>query len=259
MRKRFALMMALTMTGSMLLTGCGGSSAKAPETKAPAAETEAVETEAPETEAAETEAVETEAPENAAPETTAAESEPSAEEAFAALGNVDGNVYTNDHFGLRFEAVDTWYIATPEQIAQLSGMAADAIEDEDLADKLLNSGVVYDFYAMDTSDNTNINIALQDIGLFGSILVNTTVDIAEKVKPQVEQAYKQAGYEMLSCETSTQSFMGEDVTCLTAHIIAQGNEMYQRQVYKAKGNYLAVITATGLSDEASQAALEMFK
>ncbi len=256
MKKKFACLLALMMTGSAVLTGCGGSSAKAPETQA-------VQTEAPETEAAETEAPETEAPETEAPETEAAQTEAetvSEEEALEALGSVDGNVYTNDYFGLRFEAVDNWSIGTKEEIANLSGLAADAVEDEELAEQLRTSGAIYDFYAQDNSNSDNINIVLQDIGLYGNMLsVLGPEELIEQIIPQVEKAYASAGYEVHTCEVSDATFKGETVKCIATHFTAQGIEMYQRQVYSFSNNYIAVITATSAREDGPQAALEMFQ
>ena len=190
MKKRFALVMTLTLVAMIMLGGCGGSSkSAAPETQAAseAASESAAETEAAETEAAASEVAETEAAETEAAETV------SEEEAIAALGHVDGNVYTNETFGLNFEATDEWYIASPEEMAQIQGLAADTVNDEELANQLRESGSIYDFYAQNTENSANINIIIQDIGLFQGLLISNSNKLIEESIPQVETALKSAG------------------------------------------------------------------
>ena len=255
MKKRFTGILAVVMVGCMALAGCGGSSKQAtPETKA---ETEAA-TEAAETEAAETEAAETEAAETEAAETEAAETV-SEEEAIAALGHVDGNVYTNETFGLNFEATDEWYIASPEEMAQIQGLAADTVNDEELANQLRESGSIYDFYAQNTENSANINVIIQDIGLFQGLLISNSNKLIEESIPQVETALKSAGYEVTRCEQDTVSFKGEDRDCIATEFTTQGIEVSQRQIYAVSDNFLAIITVSAASAEDAQAVFDLFK
>ena len=257
MKKKMALIMTFAMASMLALAGCGGASkAPAKETQAAteaAAETEAATEAAAETEAAETEAAGTEAAETEADETV------SEEEALAALGHVDDNVYTNDTFGLRFEATDDWYIASPEEMAQIQGMAADAVEDEDLAQQLRESGSIYDFYAQNTENSANINVIIQDVGLLQGLLIANSNKLIEQSIPQVETALKSAGYEVTRCEQDTVTFKGEDRDCIATEFTTQGIEVSQRQVYEVSDNFLAIITVSAASAEDAQAVFDLFK
>ena len=259
MKKKMALVLTIAMISATALTGCGGSSkAPAKETQAAAettAETEAAETEAAETEAAETEAAETEAAET---ESAAAETA-SEEEALAALGHVDGNVYTNETFGINFEATEDWYIASPEELAQIQGLAADAVQDEDLADQLRESGSIYDFYAQNTENSANINVIIQDVGLFQGFMLNNTTKLIEEVIPQVETALTSAGYENVVCEQGSVTYKGADKACISTSFTTQGIDVVQRQIYEISSQYLAVITVSAASEEDAQAVFDLFK
>ena len=256
MKKRFALVMTLTLVAMIMLGGCGGAS------KAPAKETqaasEAASESAAETEAAETEAAASEVAETEAAETEAAETV-SEEEAIAALGHVDGNVYTNETFGLNFEATDEWYIASPEEMAQIQGLAADTVNDEELANQLRESGSIYDFYAQNTENSANINVIIQDIGLFQGLLISNSNKLIEESIPQVETALKSAGYEVTRCEQDTVSFKGEDRDCIATEFTTQGIEVSQRQIYAVSDNFLAIITVSAASAEDAQAVFDLFK
>lgn len=257
MKKKMALVLTIAMISATALTGCGGSS-KAPVKETQAAAETVAETEAAETEAAETEAAETEAAETEAAETEAAETA-SQEEALAALGHIDGNVYTNETFGLNFEATDEWYIASPEELAQIQGMAADAVQDEDLADQLRESGSIYDFYAQNTENSANINVIIQDVGLFQGFMLNNTTKLIEEVIPQVETALKSAGYEDVVCEQGTVTYKGADKACISTSFTTQGIEVTQRQIYEVSSQYLAVITVSAANAEDAQAVFDLFK
>lgn len=171
-------------------------------------------------------------------------------------GITEGTIYTNEAMGIRFELDDTWTIFDETQLAELSGITADVLDDEALAEKLQESGTSYVFYAATNDGLYNLGIVWEDLGkLYGKVIDEETY--AEIGVSQLPEALESAGIENVTAEASNISFAGQD----HAAIVVTGEMMdvgfYETLVCVKAGDYMAVITAASYMDNATGQILAM--
>ena len=257
MKKIFALVMTMAMVSMATLTGCGGAS-KTAASESQAATAAATETKAADTEAAETEGAEPEVTETAALETEAVETV-SEEDALVVLGHVEDNVYTNAAFDLHLDLSDAWHVATPEEIAQLMDIAADRFDDKALAEELKNSGVVYDLYATNQTSGASLTVILENTGSSQDLTADDVSALIDQVIPELEASFKNAGCDVQSCEPGTVTFRDEEINCVASHVILNGNDLYQREIFLTASNIFAIITVSASNEAETQDIINAFK
>lgn len=237
MKKLVSLILALLTVLSM--TACGSDTA-APTTGEPAPTNV---TEAP------TEAL--------AEPPTEAPTEAPAEKDTQMLGTVDGSTYTNKFLGIQCQLDENWLIATDEELAQLSGLVADAISDEVLAEQLNSSGVVHAFYATSTDGFATMNIVLENLGLlYGTLLSEETyVEIA---LGQLPAALESAGLENVTAEAATATFAGEEHAAVAVHGTISGLDFYEKMVCIKADSYIGIVTVGCYYEDITDTLLDLY-
>ena len=258
MKKLLSIILILTMLLS--LTACGGSSSAATTT---APETTVQETEAPTTEEPTTEEPTTEEPTTEEPTTEEPTTEEPTTEAPAAnvdeskIGHIVDGVYTNAFIGITCTLDDYWTIATREEMAQIQGLTADMMSDEDLAEMLKNSGSVYDLYAFGDEGLVTLNIIMENQGLLYSVILSEQ-DYVDLSLPQVGHALESMGLTDVECSAVTVSFAGKDHAGIQIHALYEGFDFYETVVCVKVGNYLSVITAGSYFEDVTGDVLALF-
>ena len=258
MKKKLIVLIALMLIISMVfVTGCSKKEEPAPQ-PAPEEEAEPEEEATPEEEAAPEEEPEQE-------ETEEPAEEPAEETVVPAelLGKTEDNSYVNEYFGFRFDAADNWYVLTASERAELMGLAAAEIKDEDIASLLESAGYVTDFYALDTSGATvngfnNVNVTIQDMGkLYG--LITSEKQIAEASVDSIKQALAAQGMETIDVEVGETEFIGKKCVSMTIVSKAGDMQMFQKQIFLKNGSAMACVTATALEEDKTDELLAAFK
>ncbi|MBQ7245420.1 MAG: hypothetical protein IJS33_00670 [Firmicutes bacterium] len=262
MKKKLVVLIALMLIISMVfVTGCSKKEEPAPQ-PAPEEEAEAEPEAESEEEAApgeETEQEESEETEEPAEEGAQEETVVPAE----LLGKTEDNSYVNEYFGFRFDAADNWYVLTASERAELMGLAAAEINDEDIATLLESAGYVTDFYALDTSGSTvngfnNVNVTIQDMGkLYG--LITSEKKIAEASVDSIKQALAAQGMETIDVEVGETEFIGKNCVSMTIVSKAGDMQMFQKQIFLKNGSAMACVTATALEEDKTDELLAAFK
>jgi len=261
MKKKLIVLIALMLIISMVfVTGCSKKEEPAPQ---PAPEEEAEPEEESEEEATPEEEPEQEETEEPAEEPTEEESKEETLVPAELLGKTEENSYVNEYFGFRFDAEDNWYVLTASERAELMGLAAAEIKDEDIASLLESAGYVTDFYALDTSGATvngfnNINVTIQDMGkLYG--LITSEKQIAEASVDSIKQALAAQGMETIDVEVGETEFIGKNCVSMTIVSKAGDMQMFQKQIFLKNGSAMACVTATALEEDKTDELLAAFK
>ena len=162
MKKKFTAMIliaALVLPIAACSSGKSSSGSSAPAGTETLTETEAAtETAAPVTEP--------EAPETEAPETEASEAEE------FTMGTVSGNSYRNELLGIAVDFPDNWVVYNEEQLAEINGLVAGAMNDENAAEALENGSVFYNLFASGDEGINSVNIVYEDLGILNSMLMD---------------------------------------------------------------------------------------
>ena len=243
MKKRsLALLLVLIVIAMSFLTGCGGKdSGSGTDGAAESGDT----------------AEEAAQSEDTAEEPAEADDDTEAHDLSEVRGVIDGNKYTNEFYGIAFQAPDDqWVFADEEYLSQLMGAVSGTLSDEDLQKAFENSGVIFDVLTYESNTGANINITLQDIGVVAALVNEDTV--LEGSIDTVKKTFDAQGYTNTVVEKGTTTFLGSERGCIVTSGDINGVTMHQRQVYIKKGRYLATITATTVNEDNAAKLLEMF-
>lgn len=223
MRKNFKLIMMCILTVSALsVTACGGKANKAETTAESTVESTAATTE--------------ESSETAAESTTESVGETSSAAADI-KGSLNGDVYTNDEFNIKFDA-------------KAGGMVMAGAEEFNVM-REMSSDDTLEMYAYDDS--------YTKIAMFGVLKDNT--DIKSYIDDNIATIKKDnegIGENNIKVESSTVKFLGEDAPCLNAQLTSGGVTQYHTQVFIKSGDHVAVIAVNGLDEQSIKDCLAMF-
>ena len=164
------------------------------------------------------------------------------------FGSMTGGVYKNDFLGIGCTLDESWTYYSDEEIANLNGLVIDSMDDEEIAETLRSSSVIYDMYAMAESGLVTMNIVFENLG----VLYGTALDTAGYVDIAISNlgdALTSAGYSDVNCEKTTVDFCGE--TCDAIDITGVLSEMtvYEKLICMKRGNYIAVITLASFGED----------
>ena len=158
-------------------------------------------------------------------------------------GAVSGSTYTSDYIGIGLDLPAGWTYFDDAQIAEISGLTQDAIDNETVNASLENGTVVFDMYAMDGTGHS-INICIENLGvLYGTVLdEDGYFDIAESnLAPSLESM----GAANVVVERDAATVAGKEHTAVYVSCDMNGVEFYEQIVAIKCGNYMALITSAG--------------
>lgn len=161
---------------------------------------------------------------------------------------VDGNKFSSTMFGLTAEFDDSWTFATDDELAdvnQVSDMSADSI-----ASAFTSAGIVYDMYVEEES-GSNISFIVEDL----SKSYNSSLDeqgYVDASYPTLKSQLEDQGFTVDNIEKTKVTFAGKETPCIKMDLSLLGVNFYEYQVYKKAGQYMGVITITGMSKEETE-------
>lgn len=173
------------------------------------------------------------------------------------LGTVEGNTYTNAFLGITATLGENWVFATDEEMAQIRGMTAEAMNDESLSQMLETSGAVMDVYAMDANGCT-MNVMLENLNILQTIAV-TEKAYAEAAQGQVPAALESLGITDVTSEVTEVTFAGQTHAALKIYGKIAGTDFYESLVIVKQGNYIACITVGSYMTDTTTEVLDLFE
>lgn len=239
MKKWIALLLAVMLTLS--LAACA-------EEEEPASNRREKRSKAEITEEA-TEEITEEVTEEATEEVTEEVTEP---EENPIIGIVDGQNYQNVALGIGCAFDTSWEIATPEEVAELMGFAADVIDMEDQIEKL---GTYCDLYAVSYS-GANVNLTIQKENLVS--LTVSDEELMESISATIVEPFESIGMTDIETEISTVKFVGRRCYVLNITGTLQGYPFCEKVVLYRQNGYMASITVAAGDFDVCDEAFEMF-
>ena len=172
-------------------------------------------------------------------------------------GVTDGNTYTNEYFGFAATLDENWTMLTEEQIAQITGQTAEALDDENLAKMYDDGKVVMEMYGV-RSDNSTVNITVENLGTINGAKYDESGYVDESLKKLPDQL-SAGGFTDIKTEKTTVTFAGTEHDGITITASVQSTAVHEVLAFVKVGNYVAVITAVTFGDSNPSEILDLFK
>lgn len=210
-RKNISLILAVLMTLSIMLGGCGTSQEEVAGTVTPAA-TEA------------------------------------GEERIMSIGRIEGGTYTNNYVGFAMDLDSSWTYYSAEELQELPENMAEIFEGSELGDTINPMKQFTDMLAENIDMMATINVLYQKLDMQGRLAYalmdeEEILDAVMEQSDEMIEAYAQAGMEVSSMEKVAVTFLGEAHMGLKTASIMEGVPYYTLQLFVHNlGEYSATIT-----------------
>ncbi|MDD6830873.1 MAG: hypothetical protein PUE37_04700 [Firmicutes bacterium] len=172
-------------------------------------------------------------------------------------GVTDVNTYTNEYFGFAATLDENWTMLTEEQIAQVTGQTAEALDDDNLAKMYDDGKVVMEMYGV-RSDNSTVNITVENLGTINGAKYDESGYVDESLKKLPDQL-SAGGFTDIKTEKTTVTFAGTEHDGITITASVQSTAVHEVLACVKVGNYVAVITAVTFGDSNPSEILDLFK
>lgn len=172
-------------------------------------------------------------------------------------GVTDGNTYTNEYFGFAATLDENWTMLTKDQITQITGQTAEALNDENLAKMYEDGKVVMEMYGV-RSDNSTVNITVENLGTINGAKYDESGYVDESLK-QLPDQLSAGGFTDIKTEKTTVTFAGTEHDGITITASVQCTAVHEVLACVKVGNYVAVITAVTFGDSNPSEILDLFK
>lgn len=172
-------------------------------------------------------------------------------------GVTDGNTYTNEYFGFAATLDENWTMLTKDQITQITGQTAEALDDENLAKMYDDGKVVMEMYGV-RSDNSTVNITVENLGTLNGAKYDESGYVDESLK-QLPDQLSAGGFTDIKTEKTTVIFAGTEHDGITITANVQSTAVHEVLACVKVGNYVAVITAVTFGDSNPSEILDLFK
>lgn len=179
------------------------------------------------------------------------------EESKFSLGQTADNTYKNDYLGISCTLPSDWVFYTDEEILELNNIVAGTV-DEDIAKALENANIIYDMYATNPNDYSNINVNLEKL----SAVQIATADLKELLEAQfdgIKSTFSNMGYTDINIAYEKITVDGKefDGAKITAKI--QGVDFHSVVFCFKKGLYLANVSLGSIQTDKTAEILSYFK
>ena len=177
-------------------------------------------------------------------------------------GTVEGQTYTSAFLGLTCTAPSEYMYLSDEEIAELNGVAADAITDQALVKEmqslLENGEQVQDMYLMTEDGLQTVNVMLTKVETKGAAV--DMAAFAETGAAQVKSTYEAiAGMSDGEAAHDTVTFMGQQYEGIRMTATYDGNApVYCVQVCMQEHDYVCVVTFTSYVEDHTAEMMDFF-
>lgn len=163
-------------------------------------------------------------------------------------GTVEGNKFSTKMFGLTAEFDDNWTFAADDELAamnQVSDMSAESV-----SSAFSSTGILYEMYVGNES-GSNISFLIEDLSKSN----NSSLDeqgYVDASYPTLQSQLEAQGFTVDNIEKTKVTFAGKETPCIKMDLSIMGIGIYEYQIYKKAGQYMGVITVTGISKEETE-------
>lgn len=172
------------------------------------------------------------------------------------FGKTANNTYNNDFLGISCTLPAEWAFYTDKQILQLNNMVGDYL-DEDVAELLEKATIIYDMYALNETEGSNMNINLEKLSAVQMI----SLDIKQTLEAQIDaikSTYQNMGYTDINVEYQKIKVDGKEFDGLKITAKIQGIDFYASTFAFRKSNYLTNVAICSIQTDKTDTILSYF-
>ena len=161
-----------------------------------------------------------------------------------ARGTVTGNQYVSEFAGFTFTAPEGWAYYSDEEIAELSGISAELLADnEKLKNAMLES--LIDAMAADPVTGNNVNFTYENLKITTGLAMNEQ-KYAEAARNTLITSYEQMGAQITVTDPAECTLGGNTYRKLVADITLNGVSLRQYCYIRKVGGWALSIAATSM-------------
>ncbi len=165
--------------------------------------------------------------------------------------------YINEFCGIKANLGGNWVFYSDEELAELSGLTANILDNEGITAALEAGSVYYDLYASDGDDICSINITYEYLGpLLGAML--DVDDYIEITVDNLYPAFEELGMDTVDCTLNTVDFAGEERSGIHVTAGVSGFYFYEQIVCLKVGDYICSICIATYGDDYTEYFLDCF-
>lgn len=178
------------------------------------------------------------------------------EEPEFSLGKTSNNTYNNEFLGIRCTLPAEWSFYTDEEILELNNITEEIV-DEDVVERLKEANIIYDMYAANEEDGSNININLEKLNAVQMIGLDIKQSLEEQTD-EIKTAYQNMGFTDINIQYQKIKVSGKEFDGLKISAETQGIDFYSTVFVSKKGQYLANVTLSSLLTDQTDTILSYF-
>lgn len=145
-------------------------------------------------------------------------------------GTIDGNTYCMPFFGFTYSIGDDLNFANDEQLAALSGIVSDTLDNEDYTEYLESGQILIDMYAADATGYNNVNVTILNGESVGG--ENATVEFVRAGAAEgLEESLANAGVTNVKTSNSTVTIQGKELLSLDVEATKEDRTIYERMIF----------------------------
>lgn len=185
------------------------------------------------------------------------------DEADSEFGRINGGVYENTYFGIGCELDSDWAFATEAELAEMNGLAASVINDEDLKKAIENSGSVFDMYATSAQGLFSMSVNIEKLNALYGLAITEEAYIDLSIEQLKQMLASVDGVSNAEVEKQRVDFAGaEHFAAKIAYEVAIDAETtvpgYELIVCIKNGNYVAAVTLSTVTVDLTGEAASLF-
>lgn len=169
------------------------------------------------------------------------------------FGKVNGNTYYSDFLGLTMKVPDGWRYYSEEEILQINEFALDCT-DEDFAEKIENSAILYDMMATNLYDGASVNVLLEKVSAVQISLINLQ-SIIESQFDVLKSTMENMGYSDVDVSYQKLIVDGKEFNGLCVSAKLYGLDFKTKSIIFINGNYLVNISASAFGADGADTIL----
>lgn len=182
----------------------------------------------------------------------------------AALGRLEGGVYTNSYTGYGCTLDENWTFYSAEELQELPENVAELMEGSELGDQTDFLQQITDMMAENVNDLTTINVLYQKLSMqerlaYMALNEEQIMDATLSQMDAMVDAYAQAGIMVDTMEKTTVTFLGEERTALLTSSTIEDIPYYTLQLFDYHlGQYSVTLTLASYVENQTAQLLELF-
>ena len=172
------------------------------------------------------------------------------------FGTTAGGEYTNRYIGIGCKLDDNWTFKSDEEILAQNNLTKDYL-DEDIAELLDNSQIIYDMMAVHSNGTDNLLVNLEKTTMLQAALTDLKA-MLERTAPTAESALSGMGYTNFTWKVEEVTIGGQKFAALRNRAEINGVTMYQLTVAVRCSQHIASIGVTTFGEDKTDDLLAKF-